>query len=296
VPDRVTLAVGKLDHTDPTVRQAAAEVLGANLNPSVVAPLVAQLPTEYRPLYLATRAALIAAKDEPTRQACIMAAGALLHDANPRRQEDGSYILGRYRSAHELERHIVLLAHESVDTDWALVRQAVESLGLIGRQEARKPIASIVMQGEALVARGGVAALDTAFIAAGRLGATEILPACGGVLATLDPMRADFQRRQAAVFAIGACGTEQSPEVKYVYTVLGSQMDAKDEAIKAIGNLKLRDGPARLEQGFPMAEAAVNRWMVQWAVARIKGEPAQHPPATYPWTATTTSYKDLSGK
>lgn len=62
---------------------------------------------------------------------------------------------------------------------------------------------------------------------------------------------------------------------------------AKVEALKAVGNLKFPGGEKKIA-GFPGAESHQMQWLAQWVTARITGEPEQHPPTIYTWSARTT--------
>ena len=286
---RLELATARLTDADVTVRQAAVEVVGANLTAGAVASIVPHLATDYEPLYRATRTALISAKDDATREMCIQAAGKLLHDASPRRQEDGSYVLGMYRSAHELERQVELLDFSVEKPDWKLIEQVARSVGQIAQQAPRAAIVKLVnARSELIVAQTNSSpAVNAAIIAGGQMGATEILPACDRVLAE-DPMRSDTNARLAAAFAIGVAGTPSSPGVDRLFNVLNSPMDAgKIEALKAIGNLKIPGAADRI-QSFPTSESYVLQWLIQWATARINGVPAQHPVTMITWSARSS--------
>ena len=73
----------------------------------------------------------------------VPAAQALLSDANPRRREDGSYILGHLKSDAGLEAHIALLN----DSDVPVATQAAMSLGQICRREAPASRREVVRAG-----------------------------------------------------------------------------------------------------------------------------------------------------
>ena len=251
---------------------------------------MAQLADEYRPLYLASRQVLVSAKDESTRKTCIDAADKLLDAADPRRREDGSYILGQYRSDYRLDRHIELLKHDAAETDWKLVAQAAESLGLIGRAEAEPAVGSVAM-----LADGQMNGMDrglactNGLIAAARLGITGVLPACERVLHS-DLMRGDRRQRPAACFAIGLLAGPDSPIVQELTPVLNGTMEdplAKVEALKALGNLKV-PGAQKAMESFPMRGMPQVQWMVEWATARITGAPETHIPVPAEWRPQLT--------
>jgi HEAT repeat protein len=131
------MAIKMLGDADPTVRVAASDLLAAAPTPAGIGPLVEQLGVAYEPLHLSARAALLA-----SGPLTIDAAVKLLDHADPRRREDGSYLLGELRNDAALQRHIALMD----DKDWGVVRQAAWSLGLIGRTEAIPAIAKLAAQ------------------------------------------------------------------------------------------------------------------------------------------------------
>ena len=279
---RQTHGLKLLGDGDASVRQAAVDLLGANLSPQCVRLIAAQLRTEYRPLFIAARTALIAAKDPVARQACIELAGELLDAPDPRRQEDGSFLLGYYRSDYRLERHIALATPDGKKADWGLVAQACQSLGQIGRPEARPAVLNL-----ATLKDGGEVVVQ-ALIAAGRLGMRDVFPVCVGYM-NADPENTDPRLRQASAFAVGAAGDAKSPGVKELFRLIKSAQDGlqvKFEAVKALGNLKL----AGEEQRFPADSnfGPEYKWIVQWATARLTGHSEPWTPAVSPWIAQTS--------
>ena len=163
----------------PTVRQAAASVLGTVLSAEVAPALIPQLSDPYQPLWKASRDALVHAPTGPTREKVIQLAGELLDNADPRRRQDGSYLLGRFRSDYRYERHLQLLG----DNDIELIGQVAESMGLIGRQEARPGIVALAQVADGQRPGKKVQAAVKALIAGGRLGASELIPTCLSILA-----------------------------------------------------------------------------------------------------------------
>lgn len=286
------VSVRMLGDRDATVRQAAASVLGGVLNAEVAPVLIPQLGDPYEPLWKASRDALVQAPAGPTREKVIQLAGDLLDNADPRRREDGSYLLGRFRSDYRHERHLQLLG----DDDIALMGQVAESMGLIGRQEARPGIVAL-----AQVAAGNrpgkkIQAAVKALIAGGRLGASELIPACVNILAK-DPRESFHPARAAAVFVIGVTGKADTPAVNSLYSVLGSSFDTpltRFETVKALGNLRQHDGVDASSE-FPYSKTPALQWIIQWAIARITGQPEEHPPTPTMWMAET-SIRDLSAQ
>ncbi len=288
------LGVRMLGDGDATVRQAAASVLGRVLTAGVVPLLVPHLDDPYQPLWRAARDTLEHAPAGPTREKVIQAAGGLLDNANPRRRQDGSYLLGRFRSDYRYERHLQLLADQDVD----LMAQVAESLGLIGRQEARAPIVELARVADTQRAGKKILAGVKALIAGGRLGASELIPECVSILEKEEPSQMFPPARTAAAFVIGVTATADSPSVSMLYRVLDSAYDgvpAKFEAAKALGNLRRQDALTVFENPFRGKTSPAMQWIIQWATARITGQPAQHPRTPVPWTAET-SIRDLSAQ
>lgn len=286
-------ALKALQDTDPTVRESAADVLGNILTVEAVAPLIEQLSHEYLPLHDAARKALARAADEPTKQRAIEAAGHLLDSPHPRRREDGSWLLGQYRSDHRLQRHIEL-AQPNKEQDWAVIAQAAESLGLIGRQEATAAIVALSRLDGISEARL-TPAVCNALIAGGRLGAKDVQTPAAAMLAA-DPMLTPSQLRSAGAFAIGAAGAPDSPAVARLLSVINSPNDGPDvraEAIKAVGNLRLTPALPKLQTLSSLDERT--QWLSEWAIARLTNQAPVHRPLETTWT-TTLSAEDLSGR
>jgi HEAT repeat protein len=279
------LGVQMLADRDATVRQAAATVLGTRMAAEVVPSLLPQLDDEYKPAWKAARDALAQAPAGPTRETVIRAAGVLLDNANPRRREDGSYLLGHFRSDHRLDRHLQLLSEEDPD----LVAQVAESLGLIGRQEARAQIVVLAKLADTPAAGKKSLAAANALVAGGRLGASELIPTSQRILNS-DPLHSFAPARAAAAFVIGLTADPNSPAVEVMYGPLGQIMEAlsvKFEIVKALGNLRSRKAIGRIET-FPLSENHQMQWIIQWSTARITGQPEQHPRTPYSWMADTT--------
>ena len=247
----IALAVKCIADPDATVREAAARAMATDLRDQLVPLLVRQLDDEYHPLYLAARKALVSATTESARKAAIEAAGQLLDNASPRRQEDGSYILGQYRSDYRLDRQIQLLNVEGEKTDFVLVSQVLDSLGRIGRPEPRAAIVGIVKAMSQLNLRpGGADAVASALVAAGRLGFAEVLPTAGGLVAA-DPLKTHEGEKAAGSFAIGMLAKPTDPVTNTLFSALNNPIDGnKKESVKAVGNLKIPGAVAKIQE-FP---------------------------------------------
>ena len=272
---------------DPTVRQAAVEVLGQNLTVAEVKTIAVHLADEYKPLHDAAQFALSNAREEPVKQACIETAGGLLDNPDPRRREDGSYILGQYRSDYKLERHIELVTLTD-KPDWKLITQACTSLGLIGRKEAGPAVVKVAALANGTDTKGWES-VASALIASGRLQARDVLPICQKILAG-SPEKISSEWRTAAAFAVGLAGDTKSPGTAQLFTIIKSDMDsaeAKFEAIKAVGNLKLPGATARLEalKSFPEAKM---QWALEWSIGRLTGKEVKHVAIVEEWHAETS--------
>ena len=288
-----------LNDPDASVRQAAVELLAANMVPELAKPIAAQLADRYPPLYAASLKALWTSPDPAVRRACIEVAASLLDNPDPRRQQDGSYILGRYRSDAALQRHIELGAtFESSKPDWMLVAQVAESLGRIGRAEARPcvlklagldPETSHTPQAET------PGAIANAMIACGRLGDKAVIPACRKTLAG-NPERMAGIMRTGAAYAIGAVGTTADtgsfPGVMSGASSLFESPQTRIEVLRSIGNLRdqkhlgLTDSPI---------SGVDEQWMAHWARDRITGQTTPFTPRPDMWQADV-SIIDLSGQ
>ena len=132
-----------------------------------------------------------------------------------------------------------------------------------------------------------------ALVAAGRLGIRDVLPICQKILAG-SPEKISPEWRAAAAFVMGVAGDAKSPGVSHLFTVIKSEMDsvdAKVEAVKAVGNLKLPGGAAKLEAYKDIADKNT-KWMVEWAIGRLTGQEAKHVPVIEDWHANA-SFTDI---
>lgn len=292
--------LARLKDSDATVRQAAVTLLGANILPELAKPIATQLPDPYQPLYAAALNALSTSPDPAVRQACIDVAAGLLDNADPRRQQDGSYILGRYRSDAALEKHIELAAtFEGPKPDWALVEQTAESLGRIGRPEAKPcmlKLASLPVEKAHAPQAETAPAIANGMIACGRLGEKGVLPAAHTALGG-DPQKMASILRTSAAFAIGAVGTTADtgafPGIISGGSAPFETPQTRIEVLRAIGNL--RD---KAHLGVTQATtitSVTERWMAHWAHDRITGQTTPFTPPVSTWQADV-SIIDLSAR
>ena len=237
-------AVGRQMLADPdlSVREAAARLLAAHPSADTVPALFEQLGAGYRPLNAAAREALVAAGSIPNAGVSQLSAG-LLNDADPRRREDGSFILGRLRSDAGFDRHLKLLE----DADWKTVAQAALSLSEIGRADARPAILRLASQvGQADQSRSlapdQTLAIGCAFIACGRLHCGEALPLIKQIIP--QKMTCPIEIRGRAIWAAGVLGSNTDDDLaSKLLTVYRDNSpfeseQARIEAIKALGNMR----------------------------------------------------------
>jgi HEAT repeat protein len=285
-----------LDDPDPTVRQAAAQVLAAAPSADALPQLVKLLSDAYDPAYLAARQALVA-----IGQQALDAAAQLLASDHPRRREDGSYVLGHLRSRHALGPHAALLGEtDKPQPDWPLVSQVARSLAMIGDRQAGPPVAEalrVTRRKLAAASPVGPGTITEAFVelsvAAGRLGEKS-------VLSTLIPMIPDkagqsADARCAAVWAFGVLGELPANEntagrLLSIYSDPEDADEVKLEALKALGHLRDRRDALRLRDiGSAKGDSTPSlRWMAHWAADRIAARVTAYVPPDRPWTADTT--------
>jgi hypothetical protein len=309
VEDRHRHAIALLQDVDPTVRTAAAQLLERNPAPSAVGPLVEQLAYDYRPLHHAARQALIAPGQEEYLQTTIDAAARLLDHDHARRREDGSYILGHRRSDAALDRHIALLdvtGAEEPGFDWAVVRQASESLGRIGATLAEEQMLTVARMGRRYERYptpddpdmgNPIAAFAAAIVASGRLDFRQLFSDLPPML-QVSPEIHPPELRAAVIWAMGMLGEPRQVDAGRLFVVYAHPFEgdeSKHEAIKAMGNLRHPDAPGRLRAIVEEQASPTMKWMAHWAHDRITGQQNPYTPPTARFTADTT-ITDLSGR
>jgi HEAT repeat protein len=282
---RAALAIQMFADPDLTVRQAAAVVLTPVPSADALGPLAAQLKEDYAPLHVATRAALAHPANAAVRQATIQLAVEMLGDANPRRREDASHILGHLQSDAALDRHIALLQWDPQNpgkTDWPMVAQAAESLGLIGGSagdRALAPLMALIKPApEATSAlqhpqREDMAlAMANAMLSAARLHHHPALEQAVRILG-IDPAGSPSRLRAASAFAIGVLaksggGAPQAANMLAIYDSISEDRATKLEALKALGNLRHVPAAERLKTIVESDPRPDLRWIAHWAYER----------------------------
>ena len=280
---RKPLAIPLLNDPDLTVREAATIVLTPIATTEALQAVVAQLPEDYAPLHAAARRALARPADDAVRQATIATAVALLGHADARRREDGSYVLGRLRSADGFAAHLGLLAADmsaSSKTDWPLVAQAAESVGLIGDSRAAAPLMVLVKAApdamEKIPAAQQIAAgvaMGNAMVALGRIGHRPALEEAVRLL-SLDALSGNVPAplRTGSAFVIGALGerTTVPKGINFlaIFASTDEALETKFEALKALGNLRHAPSADGVKK---IAESDLSprmRWMAHWSYER----------------------------
>ena len=291
---RKPLAIPLLKDPDLTVREAATVVLTPIATGEALAAIAAQLPEDYAPLHKAARDAMSHPADDAMRQATIKTAVDLLGHADPRRREDGSYVLGRLRSADGLDKHLALLANDlspSGNTDWALVEQAAESAGLIGDDRAVPPLMALVqavpdglMKAAPQQRLAAGAAMGKAMVALGRLGHRPALDEAVRLL-SLNALSGNVPGpvRAGSAFVIGVLGERgtvpKGINFMNIYASPDESPDTKWESLKAMGNLRYAPAAEGLRQ---IAEAELSppaRGLAYWSYQRCTDSPAPFVPA-----------------
>jgi HEAT repeat protein len=276
---RRTQAIAMLRDADPGVRQAAAELFVTQPSAEAVPLLVEQFDNGDEPLRLAARDALVAAKE-----AAVAPAVELLADPDPRRREDGSYVLGHLRSDAALATHIAMLD----DADWLVVAQAAWSLGQIGRAEAAEPLAALVKRippTAGLLPREQQRAFSEAVIAVARL---SHRPAAADLARLIIELAPNAQRgpaprlRAACAWGFGILGTAN--DTATCDALLGTvdefleQREAKVEAVKALGHLRYAPAATQLKRISETSLDPELRWMACWSYERVTGSPTPYVP------------------
>jgi HEAT repeat protein len=280
-------AIERLGDDDRSVREAAATILVGVPTRDAVELLVKQLDEDYHPLFVATRAALVAAGKDT-----VPAAARLLDHNNPRRREDGSYLLGELRSDEAFERHLALMN----DPDWQLVQQVAHSLGRIGRKDATPVLFKLASRAMTLMDDANakkdyihsIPACREAIVSCGLLGYAQVLPP----IVAMIPQREQFsgELRGAAIWAFGMVGDENDASVQgSLNGVLGDIKEGeavKFEAIKAWGNQRHKAALGIVQNWSGGNSASPSmfsgspnmRWIMHWTFDRITGKEAPYTP------------------
>jgi HEAT repeat protein len=279
-----THAITMLKDADPTVQTAAAIVLANAPTALAVDPLVLALSSDYPPLHDAARSALVA-----IGSASVPAAESLLGNADPRRREDGSYVLGMLASHAGYDKHLQLLD----DADWRLVQQVAVSMGQIGDVAAGPALVKTVnrsLDPASLTTSPDMqvrfeVAID-ALVAGGKIGYAPM----GDLAATIFPAKTtSSQTRAAAIWVVGAVGASNTEAAFAQFPgLIADRFEAaevKVEALKAIGNRRYAKGMPQLQEASVQFQGGSVGAMVHWCIDRLNGKvtPFINPPK--PWRA-----------
>ncbi len=283
-------AVGRtlLNDADLTVRQAGADLLAAAPSDDALSALLAQLGAGYPPLRQSARRALVA-----MGAAAIKSAAALLTHADPRRREDGSWILGRLRSDVAIDAHVALLE----GSDWPLVAQAADSLGRIGNRAAGPAVAALAARTQRSAALGQESpqaeAFVAAMVAAGRLGETSVLPVARRIMQGHQGMA--LEPLGASIWAVGVLSPppqrgEAAAALMRIYETRREAGDGdrdRQEILKALGNMMHRPSLDTLRRIAATHSAPEQRYFAHLAADRIEGRDTAYTPPDAPWIART---------
>ncbi len=292
---------------DPTVRQAACAIFAAHPLPEAVDVLVKQLYDPYLPLHDAARVALShSASDAMTKQ-IIAAAVTLLHESNQRRKEDGSFLLGHYRSEAALEDHIALI-HDypkspNAPVDWDLYTQAVRSLGRIGNPKAGPPLVPLLQKAPITMAAlmNSTVSLDAeeaALVAVGQMKYTGAMRQVWRIINGSGQEEPE-NMRAAAVWALGALTPPDDKKandvlIKIIANLQDNPAIARFEACKWLGHRHVTASADALKSLAQTDTDPLARWSAHWAYQQITGQNLPYTPPDVPWTAET-SITDLTG-
>jgi HEAT repeat protein len=295
--EQVAIARRMLKDPDLSVRQAAAEIFIAHPSADDVQSLFAQLSENYGPLHDSAREAMVSAALSSIHSVVESAAG-LLSDASPDRRIDGSYILGHSHSDYAFQKHLALLQ----DKNWAVVRQAAESLGLIARAEAGQPLAQLASQIENVdpssIEEDRLGAIEDAFRSCGRLRFEPILPLAQRIM----PQKTVYPSplRASAIWAAGVIGNASDTQLASMCLSIANDNspfeseDARYEAIKAIGNLHYLPALDEMRRQGKENPISALRWISHLVADRLAG--GQPTPYVAPSIriVAETSIRDLS--
>jgi HEAT repeat protein len=280
-----TFAIDKLNDADPTVREAACRVLQAKPTPAAIEPLVAQLGVGYGPLRVAARDALVATGAGSRPQVEAAAAG-LIRTADARRQEDGSFVLGRLRSDVALDDHIKLLA----SPDMLTTRQAAESLGRIGRNEAGPAMVTTFTRLQGQVGKQPpedslplYAAGEDVIVAAARLGHRPILQLTRPLVGNKNAIG---QWRSAAIWAVGVIEADGKPDEGTMRALIARTGDPEEssdvifESIKTLGAARYQPAEKTLRSLARTGPDEVSQYVAHLGADRIAGTQTPYQPPT----------------
>ncbi len=275
---RQAKARAMLADADPSVRAAAADALAPTPDADAAAAMVQLLSDPYRPLHAALRKTLVHPASDAARDATVTAVVPMLGDANPRRREDASYVLGRLKSDVALDKHTVL-AEWTDGADVDVCAQAAESLGLIGDPKAKPALLALSARAKpgSMGSPGDPAAKATlrAFVALGHFGDARVIPDAMRLLAG-DPMFTPGDSRAAAAYAIGATAPRgDGAAVNRLRSLLNSDLEGTEtraESAKGLANLHAIAAIADLRKVEQSAYAPVLAWAAHWAADRLSGE------------------------
>jgi HEAT repeat protein len=293
---------------DPSVRQAACGIFAAHPLADAVDLLVKQLYDPYLPLHDAARDALShSASDAMTRQ-IIASAVTLLHESDQRRKEDGSFLLGHYRSEAALEDHIALIhgypqgGHPPVD--WNLYTQAVRSLGRIGNPQAGPPLVPLLKKAPITMAAlmNSTVSLDAeeaALVAVGQMKFTGALPQVWRIVNGSGQEEPE-NMRAAALWAVGTLTAPDDKRtnealIKVIVNAQDNPAVARYEACKALANRHVAAAADALKQLSSTDTDPQARYAAHQAYQQISGQTLPYTPPDLPWTAET-SISDITGQ
>jgi HEAT repeat protein len=290
---------------DPSVRQAACGMFAAHPLPSAVDVLVKQLYDPYLPLHDAARKALSHSASDAMTQQIIASAVKLLHESNLRRKEDGSYLLGQYRSKAAFDDHLALIhamPGKDVLVDWDLYTQATRSLGRIGDAKAGPPLIPLlkkapITMGELMNLTVSLDAEEAALVAVGQMKFTEALPQVWRIIDG-SPQEEPANMRAASIWALGMLTPPDDAKtnqalIKIIEDSASNPPPSRFEACKALARRHAVSAADALKHVSQTDTDPLARFAAYQAYREITGQDLQYSPPHLPWTAQT-SITDLA--
>jgi HEAT repeat protein len=276
-------AKAALGDGDWSVRAAAVNIFAAHPDVAVLPQLLDQLPIADATLHASARRAIVSTATDDL-SACIAAATRLLHDADPRRREDGSFLLGELKNDAMLDVHMKLLD----DPDSRVVRQVARSLGQIGAKPAAGELIKLAARfkpGDESVALDAnhISAIAEAFIACGRLGEKSALPLANKLIP--EKLSTPVEIRVACIWTAGVLADAADDDTaSRLITVLNDNSpfeveQARIEAARALANQhRLASLETLRREGATHPLASLRFACHQAADALENTQTAYHPP------------------
>jgi len=279
---RQQCAQAALNDADNSLRISASHLLALNPTTDAIPALVKALDDEFQAVRFAARDALLAI-GMPVQAPAVT----LLENANPRRREDGLFLLTGLKSTAVMDRRIELLK----DADWGVVDQAARSLYAVNPDPAvaGPAVVEMILRGEKNVMGNDTtmigrlfSAQEYGYLTAGKIGYRPVLDIIRTRkiihVSLLDTDAPPIQVRHGAIWAIGLLATPDDP-------LVGKLMKSPDDAdatpdiifecIKAVGNIGYKPAAEVFKKYAtdPRLNASTSvRWISHAVYDRLTGQ------------------------